>query len=248
MIICNNCKTSVEDGVKFCTSCGMPVGETAAASDAKGETSEVKKFFKRFEIAKGSERPRVISNFIVPDTKEELLEFMIMASTIVDYSRIGTSGETAADKAWLVKIQQAYKKGKTVFMDDANALARITEIHEEVNEAVQRGEERRRHEESAKRKKTFKKLAIAAFIILVIIVLYYRNYSTAHKEEARLNTVYGEITSYIENGDLAAARLKADALKWEGNTDMLWGLSGKWKGKRDAILKEIEAKENQSKN
>ena len=96
-------------------------------------------------------------NYTVPNTKEDLLEFMIFATSNINYDDLDDGGEKKAiADAWMAKIEQIYEKAKSSFGNDAD-FARIEEMYKKRNEAV-------------KRKKLKLILAIVGFIIFFIAV------------------------------------------------------------------------------
>ena len=62
----------------------------------------------------------LIRNFTIPNTKEDLIEFLILASSNIniksyqDYDRI-TESQKAVSDAWMAKFEQAYEKAKIIF-------------------------------------------------------------------------------------------------------------------------------------
>ncbi len=64
---------------------------------------------RRFEEQKTQEKVSAIINFAVPNTKEDILEFMILACSHIDVkSGIGDD----VTKAWLAKLDQVYQKAE----------------------------------------------------------------------------------------------------------------------------------------
>ena len=62
----------------------------------------------------------LIRNFTIPNTKEDLIEFLILASSNIniksyqDYDRI-TESQKAVSDAWMAKFEQAYEKARISF-------------------------------------------------------------------------------------------------------------------------------------
>ena len=73
------------------------------------EENEADEALKRFESQKQQEMASLIVNFSVPNTKEDILEFMILAAPNIDV-RHGTDDDVT--KAWIVKLDQVYQKAK----------------------------------------------------------------------------------------------------------------------------------------
>ena len=73
------------------------------------EGDETEEAQKRFESQKQQEMASLIVNFSVPNTKEDILEFMILAASNIDV-RHGIDDDVT--KAWIVKLDQVYQKAK----------------------------------------------------------------------------------------------------------------------------------------
>lgn len=104
---CPHCGEVLNSFVVTCPTCGFELRGTKSSHS-------VTSFAERLESAKSQEqRVSLIRNFPVPNTKEDILEFMILASS---------NFEDKLDKeicdAWLAKIEQCYQKGKLLFKDD----------------------------------------------------------------------------------------------------------------------------------
>lgn len=119
----NTKRTSVYDGeVHKCPNCGDVLNSFTVACPSCGfelrganSSRSVMSFADKLENAKSQEqRVSLIRNFPVPNTKEDILEFMILASSNFDAKLDKTTSD-----AWLSKIEQCYQKGKLLFKDDA---------------------------------------------------------------------------------------------------------------------------------
>ncbi len=203
MAFCENCGQSLEDGIKFCPTCGTAT--TASGIERKtvydGELhkcphcGEVLKTFDvvcptcGFELrgTKGSSAVRelaekleqastdrqriiIIKNFPIPNTKEDIFEFMLLASSNFDASYYATHlDEEDISDAWLIKIEQCYQKAKLILKntEDLNQVERIyNEIKNNVND-IHRKEDKKLKGESFKK---YKKLIVIALGILIAIV------------------------------------------------------------------------------
>lgn len=70
---------------------------------------EVREAERRFERQKDQEKANLIINFPVPNAKEDMLEFMIMASSNINVKK-GVDDEVS--KAWLHKMEQICQRAK----------------------------------------------------------------------------------------------------------------------------------------
>ena len=71
------------------------------------EENEVEEAQERFDEHKRQQKANLIINFSVPNTREDILEFMILASSNIDVKK-GIDDEVT--KAWLSKLDQVYEK------------------------------------------------------------------------------------------------------------------------------------------
>lgn len=117
---CPNCGGVLNSFTLNCPSCGYEV-RGAANSDAVHEFAS--------QLAKAGshqEKVSIIRNYPIPNTKEDILEFMILAS-----ANVGSNLENNLSAAWQSKIEQAYQKARLLFKDEKE-LCRIQSIYDQV--------------------------------------------------------------------------------------------------------------------
>lgn len=85
----------------------------------------VEKAKRDFEEQKKQQKISLISNYSVPNAKEDIYEFFILA-----ISNIEAGG--CCKGAWLAKLEQAYQKAKLVF-DDPVKLDYLTSLYDKVS-------------------------------------------------------------------------------------------------------------------
>ena len=113
---------------------------------------EIEEAQERFDEHKRQQKANLIINFSVPNTKEDILEFMILASSNIDVKK-GLDDEVS--KAWLSKLEQVYEKAK-LLMGNTPAFAQIKYIYDKKKAEL--------------KNRKFKGLAIASFIVGGIIL------------------------------------------------------------------------------
>lgn len=107
IIKCPSCGELLSAFQSKCPSCGYEIRE------AKASTS-VSEFVQKLELAKSNDQQiKLIRSFPIPNTKEDIFEFMILASTNVGH---GLGKELSS--AWRAKIEQAYQKAQLILEDD----------------------------------------------------------------------------------------------------------------------------------
>ena len=165
MSFCSNCGNQLEDGAKFCTECGNPVGvnnnteETRLVFEGKlhkcPNCGEVSKAFEmscpscgyEFRDAKATEsisklenkleradsvreKADIIRHFPIPNTKEDILEFLILASSNIDESL-----EDEISSAWVSKLEQVIQKARLV-IKDKNEIEKIESQYQDINKRL----------------------------------------------------------------------------------------------------------------
>ena len=100
-----------------------------------------------FEEQKQKEKVNLIVNFTVPNSKEDILEFMILAASNIDIKR---GVDDIVTKAWIQKLEQIYQRAQLITGDSRDYTV-IRNIYEQ--------------KQSELKSKKFKGLAIAAFLV-----------------------------------------------------------------------------------
>lgn len=102
-----------------CPSCGYELRNRNAADS-------IRNFSKKIEQADSEEQKTIlIRNFPVANTKEDIIEFMILASSNIS----GENSETVFH-AWLSKFEQCYQKAKLTFGNDPDFIE-MQNLHEQ---------------------------------------------------------------------------------------------------------------------
>ena len=94
-------------------------------------TSCVHELSRKLEQTESDEQKiELISNFYIPNTKEDIYEFFILA-----FSNI--TGGGYGIEAWTVKLEQAYLKAKLAF-GNSEAYVHIKELYDTINKTAKR--------------------------------------------------------------------------------------------------------------
>lgn len=116
---CPNCGEQLNAFVTTCPVCNYELRGTTV-------TSCVHEFSQKLEKTDSYEQKiELISNFYIPNTKEDIYEFFILAYSYV------SSGAYDVD-AWSVKLEQAYLKAKLAF-GDSKEYEYVKELYEKLN-------------------------------------------------------------------------------------------------------------------
>ena len=112
---CPQCRETINAFVPVCPSCGHEFRGSSA-------TSIVHQLAVKLEKTNDSrKRDELIRDFYIPNTREDILEFFILA-----LSNIKTGGMNT--NAWMVKLEQAYQKAKLSF-GNTPEFQHLTELY-----------------------------------------------------------------------------------------------------------------------
>ncbi len=101
------------------------VMEIVFGRDFKGK-NKLEKAEWIFEDKKEDEKSNLISNFIVPNTREDILEFMLLASSNIN---IKNGIYDSVTEAWIAKLDQVYKRAE-ITLKNTSSFAQIKEIYD----------------------------------------------------------------------------------------------------------------------
>ena len=134
---CPNCGETIDSFVTNCPACGHEI------RGAKS-TSALKEFYSDFSKTESIDHKiNMIRVFPIPNAKEDILEFMIMASS--NFNADAYITVTGKDKklsdAWKIKFEQWYQKALLMFRADPD-FSKIQEIYDasmqKINAAVKK--------------------------------------------------------------------------------------------------------------
>lgn len=161
----------------------------------------------------------LIRSFSIPNNKEDIYEFMILASSNISGVAYEDDDDDAAKdlaEAWTAKFEQAYEKAKIVFDENDIDFKRIQEIYssktKKINQAKRKG-------------KVGWILGVAAFVLFYVVVFGGMGLRHSMKEK-ELNKLVEEIKIDISVGDYDDALIKANQLHmddgWSDESEDAW--------------------------
>lgn len=158
IVKCPNCGNELNAMDAICPSCGMQITGKQVASSVQKFADELTQIenattfslnplhsimAKGYGDKKFERKLSLIKNFPIPNTVEEITEFLLLADANIDvrYGKqtmsnklVGRPGNTnyagvTLANAWISKMQQVYKKAEIAFASDS-AFSKIREIYE----------------------------------------------------------------------------------------------------------------------
>jgi glutaredoxin-related protein len=161
---CPACGATVESFQTRCMSCGHEFSGVDIVSS-------VKAFLKQLDAVdnaassnevKNEKKSALIKNFPIPNGKEDLLEFIILATSRLD-AAYGQSGvDTEIIGPWEIKLNDAYKKAKIVFEEDKSAMAHTESLMAGYHKAVKEAGKR-------KSKRSIMRVVPVAVVLLIVV-------------------------------------------------------------------------------
>ncbi len=143
IIKCPHCGETLGSFVTVCPSCGCEIRDAA-------NSTAVEDFSRQIRMAyDDKEKIAIIRNFPIPNTKEDILEFAILASTNVDEN---ANLDDEVSDAWFAKLGQASQKAQVTFPGQPEC-DRVVQLYNRVKEA--RTQAKQAHNSTKKKEKEY---------------------------------------------------------------------------------------------
>lgn len=265
---CPNCGAVVKAFDTACPECGFEFRNTESSN-------AVKEFSKKLEKLEAQRTPKskntfkdafgftktdpiddqiinIIRSFNIPNNKEDIIEFMILASSNINLNWLSTNNMyemgvtntseqyylTARNDAWLSKFEQAYEKANVSFSSEPD-FYKIKDLYERTKKSIQ----------DAKKQKKRKnmKLWLPLVLFFGLLLMYFPIKGIAHViRENKLEDTVKEIQTDIANGNYDLALVKAQTLHMDDgwSNDSKWH----WDEQREALISIIEEKTGKKNN
>lgn len=167
---CPNCGAEITSFVQNCPDCGYELRDTEASES-------VVTFSKRYAMASSNrQKADLIRTYIIPNTKEDILEFIILASSNVETGRYaeksvvvkGDMSQQELSETWMVKLEQAYQKASLI-LSESPELKMVEKIYAEKKASF---EYYQKNKVKEKRRRNTLWIKIVAFSVGSMVLLY----------------------------------------------------------------------------
>ena len=253
---CPNCGELINAFVTICPTCDYQLRGVKASSVVKEFADKLEKIEANREIKKtgffkgnineltktDEQKINLIRSFTIPNTKEDIYEFLILASSNINLQRYDafasiTESEKAVSDAWQAKFEQAYRKAKISFHG-------TFEFKEIENLYLSKISDQRR----AKASGTFKTvISIVGPLLLILLIggtIFFVDNIKIKTENERLDKIVNEVYSYIEQEQFVLARSTVSTLVFSGSTTQAGDQAAiKWDITRQQLLDIIDQAE-----
>lgn len=169
---CPHCGEPLDAFVVECPSCHKQIRGSRGSSAIRDLSERL--------VAAETDKQRIIiiKNFPIPNTKEDIFEFMMLASSNFDSSYYATHlHEEDMSDAWLIKVEQCYKKAKLMFGNDPDfekIEAEYLKLKKEISDQESKVRYERKAQETAQQREEssniFKKSKFKIVLIIFSII------------------------------------------------------------------------------
>lgn len=232
---CPNCGEVLSSFVTVCPACSYELRGAKASNSVRelaiklqqiesGRTSKSNNILGRgfgFKQPDDIDEQKInlIKSFAIPNTKEDILEFAVLAASNVDRNAYDESYGYLSQRmnarrrdvsnAWMSKLEQAYQKAKIVLAGDPR-LNEIQALYDSTHKSVNKVKWR-----------TWKLVGIIygvlfAIIAVILIIVFTSTAISEKKEIERLESIEEKIEIALNDEDYKYALMNADSLIFDG--------------------------------
>lgn len=172
LVKCPSCGEDIPSFTVICPACGIELRGTRSSSAISMLAEKLE------NTTSEKQRIIIIKSFPIPNTREDIFEFMLLAASNFDSSYYATHlHEENISDAWLAKIEQCYSKAKLSFGTHPD-FERIESIYLRIKADCADKERKIKYEEKARRdeqgrietEKDFKKSKLRAVIVIFAVI------------------------------------------------------------------------------
>lgn len=229
IVKCPSCGEQLNSSASFCPSCGYEL-RGAKAPDA------IKEFERKFNEAKTLyEKTDLITTFSIPNTHEDIREFMILAASNINvgdsHVKMGRV-EIRLSNAWRAKLDQAYEKSKILF-GDSPIFYELQGIYTKKMTDI------RLSKKAIARATLWKGIKKPLLIMICMAIMGALIVVPPLIKTQRLEKLVTQAKEYIDAGDYDTAQVIANQIV---DDSYLWFKDEKWDTIRTSLLELIDEK------
>ena len=211
---CPNCGEVLNSFVTNCPACGYELRDTknsSAVEELSRKLEEIEqnrdrtkvstKILGAFNLSDGltktdEQKISLIRNFPIPNTKEDLYEFLILSKSNIEIDLYENtqikSARLAISDAWKAKFEQAYQKAKLLLKND-DRMIEIDAMYKEINHSINKA-----------KRKTW---VILGVVFGILVVMYASIFGIIgltggfSSDKSKSNNSNSESVSIVENKD-----------------------------------------------
>lgn len=249
---CPNCGQAVDAFQDDCPACGYKFRDVKANSSVKELANKLeqvanekneRKFWRKASsevtYEKVQKQVQIIQNFPIPNTYEDLWEFLILSSSNITNDVNQSHEQTELSNAWKSKFDQAYNKARLV-MDNPKDVEKLERLYTSKSREIQ-----------ANKKHNFihrNGPIISLFVLSVIsmsasLFMVHNENNEIQRENERLNAIVAEVYDCIDSENYTLARVKAASLTFKyasSTTSDDDDLRKEWDKTRENLIKIID--------
>ncbi|MBE5742998.1 MAG: zinc ribbon domain-containing protein [Clostridiales bacterium] len=129
---CPHCGEVLKAFETVCPTCNFELREVKSSNAVKDLAEKLQ------NVISQEQRINIIKNFPIPNTKEDIFEFILLASSNFDADYyVSHLKENDESDAWLSKIEQAYKKGLLSLKNEQD-IKKLKEIYFEIKSKIKK--------------------------------------------------------------------------------------------------------------
>lgn len=211
---CPNCGEVLNSFVTNCPACGYELRDSknsSAVEELSRKLEEIEqnrdrtkvstKILEAFNLSDGltktdEQKISLIRNFPIPNTKEDLYEFLILSKSNIEIDLYENtqikSARLAISDAWKAKFEQAYQKAKLLLKND-DRMIEIDAMYKEINHSINKA-----------KRKTW---VILGVVFGILVVMYASIFGIIgltggfSSDKSKSNNSNSESVSIVENKD-----------------------------------------------
>ncbi len=247
---CPNCGGRIDSYQTHCDLCGYEVrgvskstvSELAAQLDRIESLRPRKKKGRRLgtQLEETDLRKiNLIRSFGIPNTKEALLDFAVLAASNIDYADYAKYGESSISEAWVSSLRQSYEKSRIIGEGSTENAA--------IKRLVEESEKKIRKEKRKSWLSILATMGVVCGILAVILIIdgvarvVQGEQYDINMAENHLERVLYEIEDDMVNGEYEAARNKAYTLTFD--KELSQEKAEYWEQKQKLVLEQIDRAE-----